>query len=418
MSLCTKKDADNEWVEQFFAKTHKRSTSGRHIVTLPMNPQVKELGSSRGTALRRFLMQEQKFDRDSTYKAKYVEFMNEMIELGHMVEAKNEPKPNEMVYHIPHHGIMPSGKRFRVVFDASCPTNLGISLNGAQFVGPRLQRDLDEILMRFRRHKIAVSADIVKMFRQVELTPEQWNLQRVFWRQNKKEPLKEYHLVTVIYGLAASPYLAAKALLEGAAAYEKEYPTAVSAIRNDFYVDDCVTGTETEQEAIQLAKDISFVLAQSGFPLSRWRSNSIKLLNQCENKEMSPVTFESLEQTSILGIKWQPNTDQYTFSVNKGPVTEKLTKRIILSRTSQLFDPNGYLAPFIVLCKILMQTIWAANLNWDDPVPLPIQDQWNNIWARISSLEKVKIPRWIGMAKSMQLQLHGFADSSVQAYGC
>lgn len=112
LPLCTKKDAENELVEQLFAKTHTRTRSGRHVVALPMNPQVKELGSSREIALRRFLMQEQKFERDSAYKAKYVEFMNEMLELGHMIEAKTDPRPDEMVYHIPHHGIMPSEKRF------------------------------------------------------------------------------------------------------------------------------------------------------------------------------------------------------------------------------------------------------------------------------------------------------------------
>lgn len=191
-------------------------------------------------ALKRFLMQEQKFDRDPIYKEKYIEFMNEMIELGHMKEATDPPQSGEMVYYIPHHGIM-SSKRFRVVFDASCVTKLGISLNTAQFIGPRLQRDLSEILMRFRRHKYAVSADIKKMFRQVQLVPEQWNLQRIFWRKERHQPLQEYHLVTVIYGLAASPYLAVKAMLHGAAEHESTYPKAVAAIRNDFYVDDMTT---------------------------------------------------------------------------------------------------------------------------------------------------------------------------------
>lgn len=418
LALCTKKDADNELVEQMFAQTHYRTDSGRHVVALPMNPKVKELGSSREIALRRFLMQERKFDRDPEYKKKYIEFMDEMIELGHMQEAKSAPKPGEMVYHIPHHGIMPSPERFRVVFDASCPTNLGVSLNSAQFVGPRLQRDLSDILMRFRRHRLAVSADIKKMFRQVELVPAQWNLQRIFWRRDKSKPLKEYQLVTVIYGLAASPYLAVKALLEGAAEHESVYPLAVHAIKNDFYVDDCVTGAETERQAIELAREIQMILKKSGFILDKWRSNSLKILKEFGSKDMSPILFEDLEQTSILGVKWQPNSDHYTFKVNKGSVTDKMTKRIILSKISQLFDPNGYVAPTVVLGKMLMQQIWATKLNWDDAVPQHILNQWNSFWARISNLENVKIPRWIGMATGVKLQLHGFADSSIQAYGC
>lgn len=133
---------------------------------------------------------------------------------------------------------------------------------------------------------------------------------------------------------------------------------------------------------------------------------------------MSEVVFEDLEQTSILGVKWQPNADYYTFNVNKGAVVEKLTKRIILSKISQLFDPNGYVAPVVVLGKMLMQQVWAADINWDDEVPDDIKIQWERFWSRITHLESIKIPRWIGMGHGAVLQLHGFADSSLNAYGC
>lgn len=111
---------------------------------------------------------------------------------------------------------------------------MGISLNELQFVGPRLQRNLHEIIMRFRRHKIAVSADIAKMYRQVKITPKQWNLQCIFWRNNEKEPLKEYQLVVVTYGLESSPYVAVRAMIEGANTLKEQFPAAVYAIKNEF----------------------------------------------------------------------------------------------------------------------------------------------------------------------------------------
>lgn len=184
-------------VEKLFAESHSRAENGRHIVAIPMNPQCPQLGSSRAVALRRYAMQEEKCRKNATYKENYDKFMQEMLDLGHMVEATQPPKPNEQVYYIPHHGIF-SSKSFRVVFDGSCKTSNGLSLNDAQFVGPRLQRDLREILIRFRRNEFAVSADIRKMFRQVLLTPDQWNLQRIFWRPDKNGPVKEYCIVTVL----------------------------------------------------------------------------------------------------------------------------------------------------------------------------------------------------------------------------
>lgn len=151
----------------------------------------------------------------------------------------------------------------------------------------------------------------------------------------------------------------------------------MEAIRNDFYVNDYVSGTETEQEAIELARQILLILRKSGFELDKWRSNSLSVLNVFGSHEMTPVLFENLEQTSILGVKWKPNSDHYTFEVNKGSQIGKLTKRIILSEISQLFDPNGYVAPTFVLGKMLMQQIWAAKLNWDDAISQHIESQWN-----------------------------------------
>lgn len=63
-------------------------------------------------------MLEKKFERDEIFKQQYVEFMQEYESLGHMRLATEEPEPGEFVYHIPHHGVISSGK-FRVVFDAS-----------------------------------------------------------------------------------------------------------------------------------------------------------------------------------------------------------------------------------------------------------------------------------------------------------
>lgn len=221
------------------------------------------------------------------------------MNLEHMVEAVEPPKPGEMVYYIPHHGVCTSNK-FRVVLDASCPTKLGISLNDAQFVGGKLQRDLPETIMRFRRHKVAINADMKKMFRQICVIPEQWNLQRIFWRENVKEPLREYFLVTVIYGQASSPYLAVKCMLEGASEMEKEFPEAVSVIWNDFNMDDCASGAVSEEKAIQLAKDVKYVLSKSCFDLCKWRSNSACLVQELGGEDVTAVSFDEEEHTQFL----------------------------------------------------------------------------------------------------------------------
>lgn len=415
LEMCTTKELEHELVEQLFEQTHYRTETGRHVVKIPLKPQIRELGSSREVALKRFYMIEKKGQRDPAFWAEYVEFMREYQSMEHMIEVREQPKPNTLVYYIPHHGIR-SADKFRVVFDGSCQTDKGVSLNDAQFVGPKLQRDLHEIIMRFRRNKIAISADIAKMYRQIGIDPEHWNLQRIFFREHPSQPIKEYCLIVVTYGLASSPYLSVKSMIDGTKEHATNLPKAVNAICNDFYMDDCTTGAANEEEAIKLAKEIEFILAKSCFPLRKWRSNSERLVKELAGNDEATVLFEEKGETKILGMKWLPKSDVLTYVVRSSQV-DTLTKRAILSIISRLYDPNGLVEPIITKGKLLMQSLWKAKLDWDDPVSPEIAKQWESLWNTIDELSKVKIPRWLGMNESVRLQLHGFADSSGKAYG-
>ena len=53
-------------------------------------------------------------------------------------------------------------------------------------------------------------------------------------------------------------------------------------------------------------------------------------------------------------------------------------KREVLSAISTLFDPLQFLSPFTVRAKILMQDIWTAGLDWDDPIPRTLLNRWHN----------------------------------------
>lgn len=270
--------------------------------------------------------------------------------------------------------------------------------------------------MRFRRFKFAFSGDISKMYRQVAVAQKQWNLQRIFWRKNSNERLKEYCLVVVTYGLASSPYVTVRAMVEGANEFKEQFPEAVRAIKEDFYMDDCATGANTEHEAIQLAKNMRNVLAKSCFDLRKWRSNSANFIKELSGDCEQSVTLVDPLKTSILVLKWYIIADEFTYEVKAEPLNE-FTKRKILSTIGQIYDPNGFIEPFIVTAKVLVQKLWQLKLGWDDSVPKEIVQIWNSIWKPIKELEKVRIPRWLNIEANAKLQLHGFADASTQAYG-
>lgn len=55
----------------------------------------------------------------------------------------------------------------------------GISLNIVLLKVPKVQPDIFNILIRFRLYQVAITADVAKMYRQVLVTPDDCDLQRI-----------------------------------------------------------------------------------------------------------------------------------------------------------------------------------------------------------------------------------------------
>ena len=114
-------------------------------------------------------------------REEYSKLMREYINLKHMkkVDKKIEPIPS---YYFPHHCIIrpeSTSTKLRVVFNGSSKSSSGAFLNDLQMVGPNVQSDIVSIILRFRSHEFVIGGDIEKMYRQVQITPEQHSLQRI-----------------------------------------------------------------------------------------------------------------------------------------------------------------------------------------------------------------------------------------------
>ncbi|XP_062542405.1 uncharacterized protein LOC134210368 [Armigeres subalbatus] len=235
--------------EEHFDRTTIRDETGRFIVTLPKkNMILGQLGHSETTAIKRLIGMERRFCGNPELKKMYTEFIQEYLELGHMKEAVEEAKDAVTRYYLPHHAVFKpesTTTKLRVVFDASCPTSTGNSLNDALLVGPVLQDDLTSITLRFRTHRIAVNADIAKMYRMIGVQREDHPLQSIKWRNDISEPIRTFELSTVTYGTSSAPYFATKCLHRLADDGESTHPIASRVIRKDFYVDDMLSGVDT-----------------------------------------------------------------------------------------------------------------------------------------------------------------------------
>lgn len=130
----------------------------------------------------------------------------------------------------------------RIVIDCSCRTTSGKSLNDIQFKGQAIQDELFNILLRFRKHRFIVNADIQRIYTNIQLHPTQQLLQYILWREHRHDPLKTYKLTTLSFGLKSAPYLATRCLKQLADENEQLYPAASSVIKTDFFMDDLLCG--------------------------------------------------------------------------------------------------------------------------------------------------------------------------------
>ncbi|XP_063903768.1 uncharacterized protein LOC135123205 [Zophobas morio] len=197
------------------------------------------------------------------------------------------------------------------------------------------------------------------MYRQIRVNDEDANYQLILWRDDPNKPVQTYKLLTLTYGTKPASFIATRCLAELATINEEKFPTACHVIKNNFYMDDLLTGQ---------------------FEIRKFHSND----------------------------------DDFCL----GNTTKKVTKRVILSLSSQIFDPLGLIGPVIMKAKIILQQLWSLKLGWDEAVPLSIHSAWTTFLAELHNLKNIKISRkTISNSLVISAELHGFSDASQQGYG-
>lgn len=334
-----------------------------------------------------------------------------------MINQSNSNKSNKLIF-FAHHGVLNESSvttKLRVVFDGSSKTTTVISLNNILKVGPTVQDDLVDILLRFRLYNIVVTADIAKMYRQVIVQENYGDLQRILWGFNSNDDLCQYALNTVTYGTASASFLATRCLHQISIDLQHSKPYLSKVIASSFYVDDLIAGSKTINEAIMLPNDLSHELLKYGFPLRKWSSNEPSVL-QAIAKEQSKndgyfIVDDEVRKT--LGIFWQPNTDSLEYIVRtEARDSLPLTKRSILSVISKIFDPLGLVGPVIICAKVFLQKLWLLGLQWDESVPLDVHTSFIQFYEGLKTLNKIFISRQVSLKTATSFQIHGFCDAS------
>ncbi|KAL9966671.1 hypothetical protein ACROYT_G024783 [Oculina patagonica] len=396
--------------------------NGRYKIGIPWKEGEPKLANNYEVALVRLKSQEKSLKRKGPDVMKaYSEIFKDYERKGYI---QSVPKSEvEEQWFLPHFPVVKEDRvttKVRVVFDAAVKHERK-SLNDAILPGPKLQRDLVDVLTRFRRAPVALSADISEMFLQVELQDKDRPYHRFLWRDfdTSREP-ETYEFQRLLFGNTASPFCSQYVLQTHAKTHALDFPEAANTVDNSMYVDDVLDSCETVEGAQHLRRQLSDLLAMAGFRLRKWSSNEPVVIEDIPKEDRLPtlaINKDDLPKTKTLGVMWEAQRDVFTFQVEQPLVdSKKPTKRNVLSAIASLFDPLQFLAPFTVRAKILMQEIWMAGIDWDDVLPENLKAKWEKWVTELPQLSNVAVPRCLRQANPENIELHLFSDASNDAF--
>lgn len=381
----------------------------KHDIQMPNNIAV---ASSRLKSLKSGLSKKGLFTR-------YDDEIQKLLQNGYAESVPDgEIQSAEKVWYLPHQAVVTEKKpdKLRVVFDCASKYR-GESLNSMCLQGPDLNNKLLNVLLRFRQHQYAFTADIEAMYNQVTIPIYDRNALRFLW--DGDGILRHYRMTSHLFGgvwcAASATYAVRRTLLDFSTSEE-----VANTIRNSFYVDDCLKSVQYKEEVLQLCEGVTKCLKNAGFRLTKFVINDPDLL-QCipeEERAKEVRDFDSSACSKVLGTKWDVVEDKFFVSVNVAE-SDRITRKQMLSTVASCFDPLGLVCPMIVAGKILFQDATRLKYGWDDDIPSEMLSDWNRWIVQLQELENLRVPRCIkpSLFDDAAVELHFFSDAGIRAYG-
>ena len=398
---------------------------------------------SRQTSLERKLL---KMDRMDEYNACY----QDSIDRGVMVEITDSDiddwlrDPNHRVHFTGHHAVLKDSSKttpLRVVNDSKMKNGYtGPSANDVMYKGPDRLASLFLILLRWRQYPICILWDVSKAYNSAVTAPPENFIRCQVWRFGKvQEAWRIFQYRCMAFGdLIAS--LGLEVIKEKGCEIAEERkevsPDAIAKVQDDMYVDDGISGCNSDEEADRLIGtmtilpndklsydgEIAKVLGYVGLKPKVFIRSGVQNPQQALDK-----------QGNVLGHIYDPATDAITFRFSfkvkfaKGKAEQDLTldnlKNLLFSRrnclaiTMQIFDPMGIVSPLSIALKIASKDVTALNKPWDDRLPSELQELWQMLLHRLLSCPDIVIPRKVCPdVPEHRPELIGMYDGSQSAY--
>ena len=257
----------------------------------------------------------------------------------------------------------------------------------------------------------------------ISVVPHDRDVLRFLWVDdiNKKLPkIVTLRFTRVVFGVSSSPFLLNATINDHVERYRDVYPQFVKILTRSIYVDDVTYGATDDNAAFELYVKSKKVLAEGGFNIRKFISNSQSLQERIEANEGfssikeqkgCSVVEEDKKYTKdvlsggqigldgeqkILGVRWNFVQDHLVFDLgelatlvrNAGP-----TKQHIVGVGSKFHDPLGFISPITIRFKMLFQDLCLSKIEWDEPVLGELLSKWKLLVSSFQSTV-VTIPRY------------------------
>ena len=415
-------------------------TGERYEVTLPFKrPQVFQLSTNFLQAFNRLLSGYRKRKKEKFHEEakSYQKSMDDELRLGILEKVSpigtvdevramvsNDPhafdklavtQEGRVVHYIPHHCVYKaSSGKFRRVCDAKArPAKGAFSLNDCLERGADFTESLLHILMKFRKHRYGCKADIEKAYPQVSIREEDRDALRTLWMEN--DIVWIYRFARLPFGLTCSPMILAATLRKHMMEYDIDDATR-ELFLGSLYVDDSVWSVDSREELISRKEFHMTIFSKASMNFREWNTNHPDvraIFGEAENRV--PPTSET-----ILGLVWDLIED--TLSINAERVKDLIgriprRKRDLWRLVPKIYDPVGFLAPWIMLGKLLMARACELIKGWDRVLPKDIAEEAAAWSLQFELLTKVHWPRYAGVYGAVSVKLVGCCDASTMALG-
>ena len=319
----------------------------------------------------------------------------------------------------------------RTVMDASSKTPLlknghgGRCLNDLTMKGKVNTLDLLTMLLRFVIGPVAFAGDLKQFYTSIGLTPSQWNLQRVLWREglDMSAEVEEIIILSLIFGVRAVSALSEWALKLLADHVRHRNPRLAELLEKARFVDDLADSDKSVKAVMEIIEEANELFESVGMQCKGWSISG--------SNPHPDVTDDGLT-IGVGGMEWCPLIDTVTVKIpplhfgkkSRGKirvgtevfdgsfedldkfVPEKLTRRMVVSKFAAVFDMYGHLTPETAKMKLNVSDATKETDAWDDAVTPELRSKIvSDLW-RLFKLQGLKFRRAVIPEDAVSSKVH------------